>query len=127
MPLTRPSLFGTAVMSSSARRIWLRRCAIALVLFVVAFVSLGYLSNAITAEASRSDAETWVNQQMAKSPNNWPHRSSSTKPAQSWIPWVQGVDYDFVVGNLGGEWGTRYYVTFFGRSFLARSQIRMQS
>jgi hypothetical protein len=105
------------------RRSWLELAAPA----VVVFISVGYVSIAMSAAACEQETSQWLAQQMAANPGNAPERHAIAEPANFRGPWIVTVDYEWAISNTGGEWGTRFYVSLFGRQVLLRSVVRMQS
>ncbi len=96
-------------------------------LVLLAVVVVGYFSNAVTAPACERATDRWLDDRLARNPTNWPGRRASAESAKYTLPWVVAVDYEFVVGNLGGEWGTRYYLSLLGLPLPIRDLIRKQS
>lgn len=94
---------------------------------VLVFIAAGYFSNAITATACERKTSHWLNHRLAAHPTNWPGRHAWPEPAKYRLPWIVAVDYEWVVGNLGGEWGTRYYFTLFGIPVPLGNHIRLMS
>jgi hypothetical protein len=81
---------------------------------VVAFVGLGYLSNALAAAGCEQQTQRWMNDILATHPNNWPHRVASCEPARHTVPWIVSVEYCWAVSSTGGEGGSRSYFALFG-------------
>ncbi len=105
------------------RRTWLAHAALA----VVAVVFVGYVSNAMSTAACELETSQWLVQQMAANPGNAPGRIALAESADFRGPWIVAVDYEWAISNTGGEWGTRFYVSLFGRQILLRNVVRMQS
>ena len=106
----------------------LKRSRIAgLALGLLAFVAVGYFSNAITSTACERATSQWLNDKSSQSQADWPERRSSSMPAEYRFPWIIAVHYEWVAGPHGGEWGARYYLTLFGIPFPIRNHIYLQS
>jgi hypothetical protein len=114
---------GGSLVLDKLRRSRLARRALAL----LAVVAVGYFSNAVTAPACERATDRWLSDRLARNSTNSPGRRASSGSTEYRLPWVVAVDYEFVVGNLGGELGTRYYLSLLGLPLPIRDRIRMQS
>lgn len=81
----------------------------------------------MSAAACEQETSQWLAQQMAANPGNALGRHAYAGSADFRVPWIVTVDYDWVISNTCGEWGTRSFVALFGRQIRIRNVIRMQS
>lgn len=103
----------------------LRRARVLLAL--LAFGAAGSLSDALMTAACERATDRWLRDRLAANPAIGPGRRAASEPARSPLPWVVAVDYECVLGNTGGEWGTRYYLALPGFPVPVRNFIREQS
>jgi hypothetical protein len=104
------------------QRRWIE-CIIATALFVAS----GYFSNTVSLSAAEAYTASWLKARLAKSGTTWPGKTVSHQPAEFTFPWILRVKYEYVAGNLGGEWGTRVYLSLFGLTIPLHHHIDMQS
>jgi hypothetical protein len=82
-----------------------------LVLIIVAFIGLGYFSDAVSAGTCERSTKNWLNG------NPFSIRPDVQVPfngRSSFIfPWIVAVKYDFAGPPFGGE-GTKYFFCLFG-------------
>lgn len=108
------------------RRPWRKRkrtwAALAL-----AFVALGYLSNAATSAVCERATSRWLAARLAARPTNWPGRQASNEPATYHLPWLASVEYRWVVGDLGMDQGRWHYLCLFGYALPLRNEIEIQA
>jgi hypothetical protein len=101
-----------------------RRVAVAATIFVVALIALGYFSNSSTTRACEQATAQWLEQLINE--NGWTGHRATAHATMTW-PWIVSVDYEYVIGPTGGEWGTWWYVCVFGVAIPLERDIRLQS
>ncbi len=114
-------------MDSSANPVNRRRRRVLASSFlgVFVFVVLGYFSNVMSLSSAESATDGWVKGKIEHA--TWVHKHASHEPAEFTWPWIVRVKYSHVVGPLGGEWGTRYYLSILGFAVPVRNRIELQS
>lgn len=93
----------------------------------VAFVALGYLSNAVTSAACEQATSRWLTAQLVATPPAVPGPNAWNKRAVCRLPWLASVEYGLAVGNLGGEQGRRYYLCLFGHPLPLWDEVEIQA
>jgi hypothetical protein len=96
-------------------------------LLLSAFIALGYFSNVVTLPSAEASTTAWLNDTMSRHPSNWPGRRASSNLANFVWPWIVSVEYGWVVGPVGGEWGRRYYLCLFGIAVPIRNRVTMMA
>lgn len=94
---------------------------------VIVLVAVGYCSNAVTAPACGSATSRWLDDQLALHATDWPDCRASSLPAGYALPWIAGVDYEWVTSDTGGAWGRRYYFCLFGVAVPVRVTVTEQA
>ena len=93
----------------------------------LSFVVLGYLSNAVTSPGCERATAQWLEANLAAHATGSPERHASSKPATYRLPWLASVEYNWAVGNIGGERGRRHYLCLFGYALPLWNDIEIQA
>ncbi len=110
-------------MLATIYRSWAARCFVGFLAFIV----LGYFSNAVSLAGCERQCESTMNDRLARTPQIMPGRTARSEPATFTFPWIVEVRYWCAVSMKGGEGGTKYYVSLFGLAIPIRNRVELQS